>query len=192
MWFGWVFACVHAIPPLGSATHVMADIWFLFFGSGQMVALAPNPCSHASVTPDRSRWEKVVRQQVDGSRRGAPQGGELHHMVPRPLTGQPPLFWKQKLCYFNQLLGSALLTLQPRGLCTCTGGREGSLQPQPCSSAVPQRQEVCGLLGPRCSGPPVPSWPALEGSGQRWGYSTAGPGTRGRRAPSGRRQNLAA
>lgn len=74
VWFGWVFACVHAIPPSGSPTHVVGDLWFLFSGSGQMVALAPNPSSHGSVTPDRSRWEEVVRQQLDGSRRGASSG----------------------------------------------------------------------------------------------------------------------
>lgn len=107
------------------------------------------------------------------------------------------LFRKQKLGYFHQLLGPALLYTPGLSFMHMSqrGGREDSLQPQPCSSAVPgaavpQGEEVCGLTGPRSSGPPVPMWPAQEGRGLRWGYSTAGPGIRGRRAPSRHRQNL--
>lgn len=79
-----------------------------------------------------------------------------------PLTGQPWFFWKQKLCCINQLLRPVLYTPALWFMSMSQrGGREGSLQPQPCSSAVPgaavpQGEEVHGLMGPRSSGPSCP------------------------------------
>lgn len=73
---------------------------------------------------------------MDSSREGPPQGGELCHTVPGPLTVWPWLFWKQKLHYFNQHVGPAVLNTPASWFIHTSqrGGREGSLTPAVCCS----------------------------------------------------------
>lgn len=135
----------------------------------------------------------MVKQQIDGPRRGASSGqgamvqGSLSFSGSRTfaaLISSSGLFFSiLQLCglcpWVREEAGRAASSLSPAHLL---------FQGQQC----PRERKFMGSWGPGAQAPPVPMMPALGGQWPAVGVQHTGPGIRGRRTPSRRRQNLGA
>lgn len=122
----------------------------------------------------------MVKQQIDGPRRGASSGqgamvqGSLSFSGSRTfaaLISSSGLFFSiLQLCglcpWVREEAGRAASSLSPAHLL---------FQGQQC----PRERKFMGSWGPGAQAPPVPMMPALGGSGLRWGYSIPGPASEG-------------